>query len=118
MPELETIGPDNWKDFLESEPAAVLVIGKNDCDNCNRWSGELTEFLAGAEAEPFSSVRFGKIDLKQRGLVEFRKANEWLRDVDVLPFNAIYVGGESVKSFAGGGVERLVNRLKRILESD
>ena len=116
MPELETVGPENWKGFTEAEPAAVLVIGKHDCDNCNRWSAELSEFLAGAQAEPFATVRFGKVDLKQRGLVEFRKATPWLKDVDVLPFNAIYGGGEPVKTFAGGGVDRLVNRLKRILE--
>jgi hypothetical protein len=118
MPELETVGPENWKAFVESEPAAVLVIGKHDCDNCNRWSAELAEFLAGPDAEAFSAVRFGKIDLKQRGLVEFRKATPWLKDVDVLPFNAIYVGGEVVKSFAGDGPQRLVNRLNRVLESD
>ena len=115
MPEFETIGPDNWKDFVEAEPAAVLVIGKHDCDNCNRWSAELVEFLAGEGAAPFAGVRFGKVDLKQRGLIVFRKATPWLKDIDVLPTNVIYVNGESVKQFAGGGIERLTNRLKRIV---
>jgi hypothetical protein len=51
--------------------------------------------------------------LDQRGLIEL-KANPWLAEVDVLPFNVIYVGGERVKTFAGGGLERLRNRLARI----
>jgi hypothetical protein len=116
MPELLTIGPENWQMLLEAEPAALLVIGKHDCDNCNRWSAELTEFLGSDEAEPFAAVRFGKVDLKQRGLTDFRKANPWLRDVNVLPYNVIYVKGERKKEFAGGGVDRLVNRLKRVLD--
>lgn len=115
MPELETIGPDNWKDFVEAAPASVVVLGKHDCDNCNRWAGELTEFLSGEGATPFAAVRFGKLDLKQRGLIEFRKATPWLKDVDVLPYNVIYVDGEPVKQFAGDGVARLTNRLKRVL---
>jgi hypothetical protein len=115
MPEFETIGPDNWKDFVEAKPAAMLVIGKHDCDHCNSWSAELVEFLAGEGAAPFKEVRFGKIDLKQRGLIEFRKATPFLKDLDVLPYNVIYVNGEPAKQFAGAGVERMTNRLKRVL---
>jgi hypothetical protein len=116
MPVLELIGGETWKDFIASEPASVLVLGKNDCENCNRWSAELTEFLAGADSADFEKIRFGKVDLKQRDLREFRLATPWLREVEVLPYNVIYVKGEPVKKFAGGGIDRLVNRLRRILE--
>jgi hypothetical protein len=115
MPELETIGPDNWKEFISAKPAAMLVIGKHDCDHCNSWAAELVEFLAGDEAASFAGVRFGKLDLKQRGLVEFRKATPWLKDLDVLPHNVIYIDGEPVKQFAGAGIDRMTNRLKRVL---
>ena len=67
------------------------------------------------EDTEWANVRFGKLELDQRGLVEFKKANEWLREIDDLPYNVIYVNGEPVKRYVGGGTERLVNRLKRLL---
>ena len=49
------------------------------------------------------------------GLVDFKRANPWLAEVDVLPFNQIWVNGERSKSFAGSGVDRLVPRLRGLL---
>jgi len=109
--ELETVDGENWKAFTEA-PAAVLVLGKTDCDNCLRYGSELTEFLA--TDREFGDVRFGKMMLDQRGLIDFKRANPWLAEVDALPFTVIYVGGERTKSFAGGGVDRLLSRLRRI----
>src|SRR5947209_17205216 len=44
----------------------------------------------------------------------FRSANPWIAELDVLPFNQIYVAGERSKSFAGAGIERLVSRLRNL----
>ena len=109
--QIEQLDRDTWKAFLEA-PRAVLVLGKTDCDNCSRWSAELDEFLAGDEE--FADVRFGKMMLDQRGLIEFKKANPWLAEIDVLPFNVLYADGEKRKTFAGGGLDRLLNRLRKI----
>lgn len=102
----------NWKAFLDA-PGAVLVLGKSDCEACRQWAAELEAFLA--EDERFGEVRFGKLLLDQRGLVEFKRANPWIATVDSLPFNVLYVDGKRVKSWAGGGVGRLVNRLQNAL---
>ena len=107
---LEIVDGTNWRQFVAA-PRAVLVLGKTDCENCARWSAELEEFLA--LDQEFVDVRFGKMMLDQRGLIDFKKANPWLAEVDALPFNVLYVGGERQKSFAGGGLERLRNRLRR-----
>lgn len=112
MAELRTLGPESWREFVTAEGTAVLVIGKNDCDACNTWGEEFARFLA--EDQEFSGVRFGKIDLKQRGLIDFKKENTWLAELDVLPYNVIYRDGQIVKQFAGGGVERLTNRLRNL----
>jgi hypothetical protein len=109
--ELETVDGGNWKEFVAA-PKAVLVLGKTDCDNCASWSTELVRFLA--EDTEFSDVRFGKMMLDQRGLIEFKKTNPWLAEVEVLPFNVLYTGGERRKSYAGGGIDRLVNRLRKL----
>jgi hypothetical protein len=106
---LEAIDGTNWRDFVAS-PKAVLMLGKSDCDACGQWTVELERFLE--TDQEWKDVRFGKMLLDQRGLIDFKKANTWLAELDELPFNQIYVNGERSKSFAGGGVERLVNRLR------
>lgn len=115
MNELLTIDGSNWKEHIQS-PLAVLILGKTDCEKCRQWSEELTAFLA--EDSEFTDVKFGKMLLDQRGLGEFKKANTWIAELDVLPFNLLYVKGEKVKEYAGGGLERLQNRLRRLAEAD
>jgi hypothetical protein len=38
----------------------------------------------------------------------------WLAEVDELPFNQLYVDGQRSKAWPGGGVERLVTRLRSV----
>jgi hypothetical protein len=109
--ELESLDGSSWPEFIAS-PRAVLVLGKTDCEKCAKWSAELVEFLA--SDEEFADVRFGKMMLDQRGLIDFKKANPWLAEVDVLPFNILYTNGEKQKAFAGGGIDRLLNRLRKL----
>jgi hypothetical protein len=109
MGRLEKVDGGNWREFLAA-PTAVLVIGKSDCPACTAWSEELDEFLA--KDTEWSEIRFGKMLLDQGGLIDFKRANPWLADLDVLPFNQIYVAGERTKGFPGGGIDRLVSRLE------
>ena len=114
MATLEAIDAGNWEEFLRA-PVAVLMLGKSDCPACAAWTDELTLFLA-TDSE-WSNVRFGKMLLDKGGLVAFKRAHPWIAELDVLPFNQIFRTGERVKSFAGGGVERLVNRLRQLQPS-
>lgn len=107
---LETIDGRSWEAFVAA-PAAVLMLGKSDCEACRAWTEELSAWLDADES--FRHVRFGKLLLDTPGLVSFKRANPWIAEVEVLPFNLIYVDGERVKQFAGSGVERLVSRLER-----
>lgn len=110
MSELQTIDGGNWRDFV-GDGVAFLMLGKSDCDACATWTEELVAFLDKDERYA-GRVRFGKMLLDQRGLTEFKREHgEWLRDVNDLPFNLIWVGGERKKSWPGGGLERLTNRL-------
>jgi hypothetical protein len=112
MSRIEALDGKNWQDFLAAD-AAVLILAKTDCNNCSRWSAELESTFA--EEEFFPGVRFGKLYLDVPGLISFKKANPWIAQVDDLPYNVIYVGGEQVKRFAGGGIDRLRNRLTRVV---
>jgi hypothetical protein len=111
MSRLESVDNGNWREFITA-PRSVLMLGKNDCQACASWTEELESFLA--TDEEWKDVRFGKILLDKPGLIDFKRANPWIAELDVLPFNQIYKGGERAKSFAGGGVERLVNRLRNL----
>ncbi len=111
MSTLEQIDGRSWEEFLQA-PVAVLMLGKSDCPACGAWTDELTTFLA--TDREFPSVRFGKILLDRGGLIDFKRAHPWIAQLDVLPFTQIFVAGERSKSFAGGGIERLLGRLRQI----
>ena len=109
MVDIKLLTKDNWQDFLK-EPKVVLMLGKTTCEACKEWTADLKEWSDSPEG-----VRFGKINLDEPGWGRFKLQEKWVSEVDVLPFNAIYIDGENKKSWAGGGLDRLSNRLNRFL---
>ena len=109
MVDVELLTKDNWQDFLK-EPKAVLMLGKTTCEACKEWTADLKDWSDSPEG-----IRFGKINLDEPGWGRFKLQQKWVSEVDVLPFNAIYIDGENKKSWAGGGLDRLSNRLNRFL---
>ena len=107
---LEKLDGSNWEAFVAA-PAALLMLGKSDCEACAAWTAELETFLE--TDERWRHVRFGKLLLDKPGLISFKRANPWIAELHDLPTNVLYVNGQEVKRFAGGGVERLVTRLER-----
>ena len=107
--DLQLLDGESWREFMSGDNV-FLMLGKSDCAACNQWTDELKTFL-GTE-HTFGKVRFGKLLLDQRGLTDFKREHgSWLKDVHDLPFNIIVSGGEIRKSWAGGGLDRLTNRL-------
>jgi hypothetical protein len=111
MSRLEVVDGANWREFVTA-PVALLVVGKSDCGACATWAAELEGFLD-TDAE-WPHVRFGKMFVDKPGLIEFKRASPWLAEVDELPFNQLYVDGQRSKAWPGGGVERLVTRLRSV----
>lgn len=113
MTTLQFLDPATLDEFLTA-PVAVLMLAKTDCDACAQWTEELETYLSSDGFDPaFGDVRFGKLILNQPRLGAFKKANPWLAEVDVLPTNVIFRGGQADKRWAGGGLDRLLNRLRR-----
>ena len=81
-------------------PSYTLMTraGEAALDDAARWPG----------------VRFGKIEVDRGGLIDFKRSNPWLAELDTLPFTRIYRNGELWKEFAGGGVDRLGSRLEQL----
>ena len=105
---MEVLNNSTWKEFLSS-PVSVLILSKSDCQLCDKWFSELETY------EIPENVRLGKLLLDSPGLAQFKIENEWVSNIDILPFNAIYVDGIVKKQWAGGGMERLQTRLNRFI---
>ena len=108
---LKMIDGSNWKEFLDSD-VAVLMLARTDCDACDEYTDELTDFLS--DDDDWTDIQFGKMFIDEPGLASFKKESPWLQDVRNLPFTAIYLEGEVEKTFAGSGINRLTNRLERV----
>ena len=108
MLELKRLSPATWEAFLEA-PAALLVLGKEDCQPCKEWTETLTsqpnDVLNGRR------VRVGTLLLDAPGFGQFKMTHPWVALVDVLPFNALYINGERVAEWAGASIERLLKEL-------
>ena len=105
---MEILNQSNWEEFLSS-PISVLILSKTDCQSCDAWFSELEN------CELLPEIRLGKLLLDCPGLGRFKMENDWVSNIDILPFNAIYVGGEVKMQWAGGGIERLQTRLNQIM---
>jgi hypothetical protein len=112
MSRLEVIDRENWREFLAA-PASVLMLGKSNCEACGKWTTELNAFLA--DDNDWQHVRFGKLELDKGGMAAFKKENAWIAELEDLPYNVIYVNGERKKEFLGSGIDRLVNRMQRVV---
>lgn len=109
---LEMIDDANFEEFL-SAPLSFLMIGKVGCGPCMEWTAELE-----SSGESFPLVRFGKITVGgENKLTNFKRAHgTWLIRVREMPYNSLWVNGKIVKEWPGGGMDRLINRLKNLSE--
>jgi len=105
---MEILNQSNWEEFLSS-PISVLILSKTDCQSCDTWFLELETY------ELPENIRLGKLQLDSPGLGRFKMTNDWVANIDILPFNAIYVDGKVKMQWAGGGIDRLQNRLNQFM---
>ena len=110
MSRLEAVGRENWKELVNLS-LSVLILGRTDCPACKAWTEELVDFLA-ADKE-FAAIRFGKIELDRPGLIDFKRANPWLCELDDLPYNVIYQSGDRFNAFLADGIDLLTKRLRK-----
>lgn len=109
---IEQLDADSWESFL-SAPLAVLILSKTECSSCISLIEELNIWISTGTVP--LNVRFGKILLDTPGMGAFKLAQPWVSEIDILPFNAIFINGEHVQEWAGGNLSRLQNQLERLL---
>lgn len=108
MGQIEDLRPNTWKNFLDA-PTALLVLGKGDCEPCTAWNSILNNQLN--QITLLHGVCVGKILLDAPGFGQFKLDHTWVSNVDVLPFNALFINGERVAEWAGGSMDRLMKEL-------
>ena len=105
---MELLDSENWEDFFLA-PVVVLMLGKSDCSACKMWTSTLREWTVP------EGVQLGKILLDTPGLGRFKITHPWVAEVDILPYNAIFIKGKMKENWAGGGINRLESRLNRFI---
>ena len=75
----------------------ALILAENGCGACGGYTEEVQRLEDGGRLE---GVVVGRMVLDQPGSSGFKRANPWLRDVELLPYTVIYGGGEKVDEFA------------------
>ena len=105
---MEILNQSNWEEFLSS-PVSLLILSKKNCQLCDVWFSQLETYDFSKE------LRVAKLLLDSPGLGRFKLANDWVANIDILPFNAIYVDGKVAMQWAGGGIERLQTRLNQFM---
>lgn len=111
MSGLETIHGTNWGDLLAA-PASLLVLGRSDSAASGMWAEELATFLESDET--WSHVRFGYLQLDREGLDELERAHPWIAAVCEVPTNLLFLNGVKKKTWLGGVVKRLEERLASV----
>ena len=101
---MEVLTGNNWKEFFKA-PLVVLILGRKDCKACEKWNEKLATY------EIPNGLRIGKILLDSPGFGRFKIEHEWVSNVDMLPFNVIFLDGEMKTSWAGSSLKKLQKKL-------
>src|SRR5262249_2262586 len=65
----------------------ALVLAKDDCDNCAAYESQIRRLQ---EEGQLGDLVVGKLVLTQPGCRDFKRANPWLRELDLLPYTILY----------------------------
>ncbi|MDQ3875069.1 MAG: hypothetical protein M3322_05880 [Actinomycetota bacterium] len=98
---------DDTLDRVVSAPGGVLVLAKDDCENCAAYE---TEIRSLQERGVLGDLVIGKLVLTRPGCRRFKRENPWLSGVDFLPYTLLYAGGEKVDEFAASRGTYLLER--------
>ncbi len=96
---------NNWENIISSE-YSMIVIEKNDCSECEKWTKSLLELNVP------KNLIVAKLNLNDPGLGRIKIENPWISTIDILPFNTFFVNGKMTENWSGarlGPMDRLFN---------
>jgi len=104
---------DRIYDQLSSLEFALIVLGRGSCQDCTQYHGELRQWVAGGDGP--GQLRVLTLNLDSPLGQDFKDDHEWVRHIDTIPYNALMVKGVVVKNWSGGTIQRLMNRLDKVV---
>lgn len=111
---LERVDDSNFADFLGGEGIVYLFLGNEGCGPCMEWTLALE-----AAGEVGGLSRVGKVTLGGGGLTNFKRVHSaWLSTVREMPYSSLWRGGVLAKEWPGGGLDRLVARVGRLVAGE
>lgn len=84
-----------WPVLRRPSPT-LLVLGRPTCDDCRRWHGMLSQWRTDVPG-----VRIVELDLRSPEGEAFKTNHPWTDHIDWVPYNLLYVGGETVEEWTG-----------------
>ena len=87
----------------------MLTLGNSGCAACKEWKLELSQWEAPQD------FRIAEIQLDQPRFGRFKSTYPWVADIDILPFNVIFIEGEVVEQWSGGSLPHLEERLQHFM---
>ena len=98
---------ENVTTITGAEPG-VLILAEDSCGACRSY----VEDVQGLEQRGrLEGIVIGKMVLDKPGSGGFKRDNPWLREVEVLPYTAVYERGAKVDEFAASRGSFLMERL-------
>ena len=86
------------------------MFSKKDCEQCQQLESDINS------SENTTLLEMCKVVLSDSGLAELKMEHTWISNIDVLPFNTIFSGGEMLESWSGSSTERFNSKLKKYLD--
>ena len=63
----------------------------------------------------FEEITMCKVVLDDAGLAQMKMEQNWISNIDILPFNTIFSKGKMLESWSGKGIERMKSKMGKYL---
>ena len=83
------------------------MFSKNGCEQCDQLESEINS------SKNIHSLEMCKVVLSDSGLAELKMEHNWISNIDILPFNAIFSDGKMIESWSGSSIEKFNSKLKK-----
>jgi hypothetical protein len=97
---------NNWEEIISS-PLSLVIFTKNECKDCKQWLDKLNV------SDRFEKMIYAVMNLSDKGLGKIKIENPWISQIDILPFNVLFVEGELQENWSGANEDRLIQISKQ-----
>lgn len=95
---------------LLAEKQSVLILSNNHCNICKDWIKQLNQAID--EGRLPENIKYGILNINQKGLIPFKRENPWVEEAVCLPYTALLINGVFQLGIVGRNFEQLVMMLK------